>query len=69
MNTMTADTLIEESRNSNAPKDFTLTRFSTRISTPKNVTEARTVESGEPERHVMTTATSSAPASGTVQAQ
>ena len=40
MNTMTADTLIEESKNSNAPKDFTLTRFSTRISTPKNVTEA-----------------------------
>ena len=40
MNTITAETLIEDSRNSRAPKDFTLTTFRPRISRPKKVTEA-----------------------------
>ena len=46
INTMTAETLIEESMNSRAPKDFTLTRFSTRIIAPKRTTNTARGTSG-----------------------
>ena len=67
--TITAITLMEERKNSRAPKDLTLTRFRIRIRMPEAVTVTHSGIAGNQYEKYLPTATSSAPVSGTVVAQ